>query len=113
MLIDILDGNGTLQRVIVQGQESPTDRSGLVLVTDVAQDVMIENADRSGWFLQNLGSNVMYVNDLGVAAYPIVEGTGSFTLQPGESFPPAGYAISTGPLSILGTADDVFLAREW
>lgn len=113
MLLTVLDGNGVAQRIITQGQESPTDYSDLILVDDVAQDVLVANTLRSGWFFQNQGANTMYLNDLGVAAYPVVQGTGSILVPAGESFPPAGYPVSTGVLSVIGTAGDAFFVREW
>ncbi len=113
MLLTVLDGNGVAQRIITEGQEAPTDASDLILVDDVAQDVLVANATRSGWFFQNQGANDMYLNDLGVAAHPIVQGTGSYLVPAGGSFPPVGYPVSTGVLSVIGTAGDAFFVREW
>ncbi len=109
MLLNVLDSAGVAQKVIVASQEAIVDHSGSIASTGVAQTAIAANALRSGFFIQNKGANPMYVNELGAAT----NGAGSFTIAPGASFPPAGYPISTGALSILGTAADIFTAREW
>ena len=109
MLVNILDGNGAAQKVILKGQEAPIDHSGAISVTGVAQQMLAANVLRSGWVMQNLGANPMRVNDLGTATV----GAGSFQVAVGAFFPPEGYPVSTGAVSILGTATDVYSVREW
>ncbi len=90
-------------------QEAVLDRSGSIASTGIAQTLLAANTLRSGWLMQNRGSNVMYVNDLGTA----VVGAGSFQVSPGAFFPPQGFPLFTGAVSILGTATDIFTVREW
>ena len=109
MLLNVLDSAGVTQKIIVASQEAVVDKSGSIASTGVAQVAIAANLLRSGFFIQNKGANPMYVNELGDATAD----AGSFTIAPGASFPPAGYPVSTGAISILGTAADVFSAREW
>ena len=109
MLIKVVDALGVAQTFISQAQEAVTDQSGSIVATGVAQDAMDANAFRSGFFVQNVGANPLYVNELGAAT----TGAGSYLLAPGAGFPPAGYPVSTGAVSILGTVGGVFTAREW
>ena len=110
MLLSILDGNAVAQTVIVAGQEAPVDRSGAIAGTSVAQSLLAANLTRSGYFLQNLGANPMYINELGSSA---VAGQGSVKVVPGATFPLPGMPLTTAALSIVGTAGDAFTAREW
>ena len=109
MLLTILDGLGAQQKIIAKGQEAVTDHSGAIAATGVAEVMLVANLLRSGFALQNCGASPMYVNDLGVAT----TGVGSFKVAPGAFFPPEGYPVSTGAISILGTINDVFTVREW
>lgn len=109
MLLTVLDGLGVSQKVIAVGQEAPVDKSGVIAATGVAQVAIDANAFRSGFVIQNTGANAMRVNELGAASV----GAGSFSIAPGAFFPPAGYPVSTGAISIVGTAGDIFVAREW
>lgn len=109
MLLKVTDAAGVLQQVIVSAQEAPVSHSGAIIATGVQQTFIAANLLRSGYYVQNLGANVMYINDLGVAAV----GAGSFAIAPNGVFPPQGYPVSTGAISILGTINDAFTAREW
>jgi len=109
MLLQILDGNGTQQTIIAHGQEAVLDSSGTINATGIAQVAMLQNAQRSGWIMQNCGVNQQIVNELGAAAV----GSGSFIVQPGEFFPPANFPVTTGIISIMGTIGDAFTMRQW
>lgn len=109
MLLNVLDSAGVAQKVVVAGQEAVVDRSGSIALSDVAQTAIAANVYRSGFFIQNKGANPMYINELGTATAV----GGSITIPAGASFPPAGYPVSTGAISILGTAGDIYTAREW
>ena len=109
MLLTVLDSAGVSQKVITRAQESALDHSGIIVATAVAQQVLAANTLRSGFIIQNRGSNPMYVNDLGVATV----GAGSFAIAPGNFFPPDNYPLKTGAISILGTINDIFVVREW
>lgn len=109
MIITILDAAGVQQSVIAKGQESVVDKSGTITATGVSQLLMAANANRSGFLVQNLGSNPMHINAFGVAA----DDQTSFTIAPGAFFPPENYPITTGAITILGTIGDKFAAKEW
>jgi|WetSurMetagenome_2_1015567.scaffolds.fasta_scaffold209438_2 hypothetical protein len=109
MLVTVLDGNGISQQLIIASQESVSDVSGVIAVTDTSQPMLAANALRSGYSVQNNGSNVMRINDTGNSSTL----PGSFTVPPLGFFPPPGYPISTGAINISGTIGDNFSAREW
>lgn len=111
MLINIVDANSQAQQIIVHGQESVVDRSGVITASLASQTLMDVNMARSGWFLQNKSQHPMYVNEIGGEA----DGTSvtSIVVPAGASFPPPGYAITTAKISITGTQGDEFAAREW
>lgn len=113
MLINVLDASGVAQKLIAHGQEAPLDYSGIISATGVAQTALAANVLRSGYQIQNRGAAVMYVNDLAAATAAVAGNNGSFAIQPGAFFPPAGYPISTGAVSIMGTINDGFTVREW
>lgn len=109
MLLAVLDGAGLARTVIAQAQETATDRSGTITATGVSQALMAANANRSGWFVQNNSDTAMTVNELGEDATE----DSSITLYPGQTFPPVGYPIPITAISIAGTIDKAFAAREW
>jgi hypothetical protein len=113
MLLNIVDGTGLPQRIIVEGQETVIDQSGLIVATGVAQVLAAANANRSGIILQNDGSHNMEINDLAAAASPTVTDNGSFVVTPGSYWPPAGYPVSTGAISVSGTTGDTYTCRTW
>ena len=110
MLLNVQDANATVQQVLVQAQEAPVDASSSITTTATSQLLLNPNATRSGWVMQNRGSNPMYVNELGDVAST---GPGSFAVPPGGLFPPAGFPVGTSQVNVLGTAGDVFTVREW
>lgn len=109
MKLNVLDASGVPQQLLAKGLEAITDKSGTLAATGVSQVVIVANSFRSGFLIQNRSLNPMHINDLGAATV----GTSSFTLAPGEYFPPANYPITVNAISILGTASDIFSAREW
>lgn len=109
MLLKVNDALGVQQTITANGVEAPLDHSSTIAATGVAQTLLVANTLRSGWFMQNRGSNVMYVNDLGAAT----TGAGSFAVQPGATFPPVGYPLTGNAISVLGTLSDVYTVREW
>jgi hypothetical protein len=108
-----LDGNGYPQKIITPGQENLVDASGVIAATGVAQVLLAANANRSGFILQNDGSHNMEINDLGVATTTPTANNGSFVVVPGAYFPPAGYPVSTGAISIIGNTNDAYTVRAW
>ncbi len=110
MLGTIIDGNGNAQFVVLPSQEAIADRSGTIATTGVSQVALAANTGRSGYTIQNRSTtNPMYVNELGAAS----TGLGSFEIPPGGFFPPNGAPVHTNAVQILGTAGDLYTAREW
>lgn len=108
MLLVVRDGLGNVQTITAQATGTPTDRSG-VIAGAVSQPLMVANALRSGYVVQNTGSQVMTVSELGTDA----TAANSFQLGVGQFFPPAGYIITQGAINIAGLAGDTYVAREW
>lgn len=116
MQLQVLDGEGNTQTVIVAGIESIVDESNVIAQTGVSQMAAAANGNRSGWAFQNQSQNGnwMYLNELGTAATSATApGNGSWAVAPGAVFPPPGFPLSTAQINILGTAGDVFVFREW
>lgn len=109
MLLNIIDGLGVAKVIVVAGLETITAEAGTITATGVAQSLMLADDTRSGWLLQNNGEHSMFINDCGAAT----AGAGSFEVLPNGTFPPAGYPLSIGGVSILGTAGDAFTLRTW
>lgn len=113
--MQVVDANNVTQDIVVQIPVTPTDRSGTIQATDVSQvlmDAVAEGSFRAGWIVQNKSQTgtTMQVNDLGDDAD---QSPTSIDLAPGESWPPPGYPVTQGPISIAGAAGDNFMAREW
>jgi len=113
MLLNIVDGTGFPQKIIVEGQETIADQSGVIAATTTPQVMVAANANRSGVIMQNDGTQNMIINDMGNAVSPTVAGNGSFVVTPGSYWPPAGYPVSTGAISVSGTSGDTYTCRTW
>lgn len=112
MLLDVKDGLGQDQTIVVASQEEPADASGIL--TQANQKLLGANAYRAGWFFQNIGANSMQVNELGADASTVVAaGAGSFVVAPGATWPPPGFPLTTAQINVSGTLGDGFIAREW
>jgi len=110
MRLAILDANSLAQNILTRGQEAIIDASGTIAATSVAQTIAAASSTRSGFFLMNLGTHNMGLNDLGAATL----GAGSIILAPGASISaPANYPVSTGALSLAGTIGDGYTLRIW
>jgi len=109
VLLIVLDGNGSAQTLRVKAQEAVADRSGAA--GGSSKQIMAPNALRSGWLVQNQGANPMYVNDVGADAGP---NGGSYLIAPGQYLSTdEGVPLTTGAITLMGTAGDGFVAREW
>lgn len=115
MLLNVLDSAGIAQKLSVRSQEAIADKSGIIAATGVSQTAIDANALRSGWLIENVGSNPMYVNELGVdAASAVATGSGSIKIAPGEMISSVDkLALSIAKISILGTLNETYVAREW
>lgn len=114
-VIQVVDANGALQQVCVQSPTTPLDRSGTIVATNVSQilmDAMASGSTRGGWIVQNNGTSggTLQINDTG---NPADQSPSSIYLAPGEFFPPPGYPVTQGEITIAGTIGDNFMAREW
>lgn len=110
MLIQITDANNVTQTAVINTQEAVYDRSGTLSSTNVSQLAVSANSNRSGLFIQNVGSHNIWFNELGTAA----QSAGSVLLQPGQSVSTnSGYPLSTGAINVIGTSGDSFTIREW
>ncbi len=109
MQLKIIDGLGVSQTLVAKGLEAPIDHSGTIAATGVSQTLLAANLTRSGWVGQNISSHTLYWNDVGAAS----TSSGSFQVPAGSFFPPVGYPVSTGAITITGTIGDLFTIREW
>ena len=110
MLIQITDANNVTQTAVINTQEAVYDRSGTLASTNVSQQAVAANSNRSGFFIQNLGSHNLWFNELGLAT----ETAGSVLLPPNASISTtSGYPLSTGAINVIGTVGDSFTIREW
>lgn len=111
MLLSVKDGNGDAAIVCVQSQETPNaDASGTILAPNASQALMAANPDRAGWLFQNTSSGNMTLNDIGVDATD----PSSFLIGAGQYFPPPGYPVTTGSITVAGPdAGATFVVREW
>lgn len=109
MLLTILDGTGNTQKVIAHSQEEIVDHSGVIIATNVPQEVIPANAFRSGWTLQNLGAHDMFVNDIGAAT----SSYGSYLVTPKATIKSSDSGVSINTISVSGTVGESFTCREW
>lgn len=112
MLLNIIDANGDPQAITVGAQGTPTPRAGSISDGAASQPVMLANAERSGWMIQNQATDgsVLVVNDNG--GDPLVDG--GWQVGQGQSFPPVGYPIiTTGEILVSGVTGTVYFAAEW
>lgn len=93
-----------------QVSPSYTDRSGTVTSGGTAQTLMAANSARKGWWVHNLSTGDLYVNDVGTAT----TAGSSIKVPSGALYEPPMFGVSTGAISIYGaTTSQAFAAREW
>jgi len=109
MQLKVLDALGIQQTLVSGGLESISDHSGTVAATGVSQTLLAANLSRSGWVGQNTSTHTLYWNPNGDAS----TGAGSFQVPAGGFFPPVGFPMTTGAVTITGTAADSFTIKEW
>lgn len=87
-----------------------TSRSGTITAGGTAQDIADSNENRSGFWMQNLGSSAIWFN-FGVTA---VASQPSFRLDPGAFYETPPNGCPTGRVSIIcATTGQQFSAREF
>jgi hypothetical protein len=102
---------GTTNAVSIVGRVTKTDKSGTITSGGTQQTLMVANASRLGWQLQNVSTTDLWFNELGSSA---VVGQPSFKLGPGDSYESPVSSVSTAAISIIGaTTGQAFTAREW
>lgn len=112
MKIQVKDAQAVDRNIVVQGVETPVDRSGVIAATGVSQIAIEANEDRAGWYIQNMAESALFVREIDGDASADADG-GSFLVQPGECFPPPGYPVTLGAIAVAGTEGAAFTAREW
>lgn len=125
--------NGAGQEVLVYapGIEAVKDVSALIAVADTSQLAIAGSQVsaccnggggtlRSGWFIQNVGSATMYVNETNnPATESVTANNGSIAIAPRESIGTlAGCTVqvplSLNPINIIGAVQgDGYVARVW
>lgn len=116
MLVTLADAAGAPHVVTWQGQDQINDASANLLAGTVGnarapQQILAANVLRAGWLFQNTSQNAMLLLEI---VGPV---TSAWIINSGGFFPPPGYPIPVGVISVQGTADsqlgDTFAAREW
>lgn len=98
------------RQAVEAGRVLPSNRSGTIAVGGTAQTLMAANADRRGFWLQNLSAGDLWINELGVAA----AAAPSLKLAAGSLYESPITGCPSGPVSVFGaTAAQAFSAREW
>lgn len=94
-----------------QVQRRWEDRSGKIVTTNVLQVVAEENMSRRSIVIQNQGANSMWVDFDPLRA---TNGVPAFQIAPGNFFKverETGF-VPTGRVTIVGTQNDTYAARE-
>ena len=113
MILWVVDANGTPQQIVAQ---SPTDelqdRSGTGTGASVPLlEAVPDGFVRAGWFFQNNSQvNTMIINELGGEADAAPQ---CFVVPPGGTWPPPGYPVPQGVVSLAAALNDNYAAREW
>lgn len=117
MLVQILDGNGIPHTVAWQGQDQINDFSGALGAEQVGPGAALAqiapaNPDRAGCLFQNTSASAMLFNEVDETV------AHSWVVNPGAFFPPPGYPILVGAISVCGIAPgsalgDTYCYREW
>ena len=116
MILWVKDGNGVNQQVCVQSPtDTITDSSGTLTATgdsEILLDPVPEGFVRAGWFFQNNGDSgaEMLINEIGGEAQ---EGPSVFHVVHGATFPPPGYPVPQGQISVSGVQGDSYACRQW
>lgn len=88
---------------------TPVDRSDTIVTGGTAQ-VLMNNTNRHGYWVQNVSAEEMWISDVGVAAPE----PPSLLLAPGAYYEPPFNGVPDGPISIYGaTTGLAYSAREW
>jgi hypothetical protein len=90
-----------------------TDRSGTITSGGTAQDLMVANASRNGWMIQNQSTGDVYVMGKGLAGTTVaITGQPSLRIPAGALFIPP--FVTPDAISIIGaTTGQAFSAWEW
>lgn len=96
--------------VVLATKPTPVNRSGTIIAGGTAQQLMPANAQRQGWWIQNLSSGDLWISDIGTAA----ASQPSLKISAGQMYEHPDFGISQGAVSIFGTTTgQTFSAREF
>ncbi len=88
-----------------------TSRSGTIATGATAQSLMVANAARKGWFIQNNSTGDLWVNRFGGTA---IAGQPSLLIPAGALYETPDGGSGGNALSIYGaTTGQTFTAAEW
>jgi hypothetical protein len=95
-------------------QATYTDRSGTITAGGTAQQIMAVNANRKGFYIQNVSNSNLYISATGTASNVVTAGSGSLLIPPNALYESPFYGIPTNLISIFGaTTGQAYVAREW
>ena len=96
---------------IVFSTATITSRSGTIATGGTAQSLMVANAARKGWFIQNNSTGDLWVNRFGGTA---IAGQPSLLIPAGALYETPDGGSGGNALSIYGaTTGQTFTAAEW
>ena len=96
---------------IVFSTTTITSRSGTIATGATAQSLMVANAARKGWFIQNNSTGDLWVNRFGGTA---IAGQPSLLIPAGALYETPDGGSGGNALSIYGaTTGQTFTAAEW
>jgi len=96
---------------IVFSTATITSRSGTIATGATAQSLMVANAARKGWFIQNNSTGDLWVNRFGGTA---IAGQPSLLIPAGALYETPDGGSGGNALSIYGaTTGQTFTAAEW
>jgi hypothetical protein len=107
-----VDNDGSLRVIIVETLSGTlTDRSGTITLGGTAQTLMIANASRKGWLVQNNSAGTLWINEIGGTA---VQAQPSISITAGSLYTSPTPGASNAAISIVGaTTSQAYTAREW
>jgi hypothetical protein len=96
---------------IVFSTATNTSRSGTIATGGTAQSLMVANAARKGWFIQNNSTGDLWVNRFGGTA---IAGQPSILIPAGALYETPDGGSGGNALSIYGaTTGQTFTSAEW
>lgn len=108
--VTLVDVNGTPITPLSSTSGTLTNISGAITTGGTAQQIAAANANRKGYWIQNLSANDLWINTIGVATLA----SPSFKLVAGGYYESPIGGAGNGAISIIGaTATQSFSGREY